>query len=47
MIFKFLVVFLLCVIAGKINSVGVEINKNRDAIYYFIDKIKEMKNENK
>lgn len=37
MIFDILVVYLLCIIAGRIENIEVEI----------CDKIKEMKNENK
>ena len=45
MIFKILVIMWLGIIAAYIIEVAAEIRKNRKAIYYFIDKIKEMKNE--
>lgn len=46
MIFKFLVIMWLVIIAGNLNTVVSELIKNREAIYYFIDKVKEMaKNE--
>lgn len=45
MIFKIIITMWLAIIAANINGVAAEIRKNREAIYYFIDKIKEMKNE--
>lgn len=43
MIFKILVIMWFGIISGNINSVAEEIRKNREVMYCFIDKIKEMK----
>ncbi len=47
MFFKILVIMWLIIISFDTSSIAAEIRKNREAIYYFLEKIKEMKNENK